>query len=67
MSTWQVPHIFGVQGGFSGLSEDENWIELTYDLVQEHHAMLPWRIHQISGVPVRCMHMSKFGAELQCS
>ena len=31
----QVPHVFGVQGGFSGLSEDANWIELTHDLVQE--------------------------------
>ena len=30
----QVPHVFGVQGGFSGLSEDANWIELTHDLVQ---------------------------------
>ena len=31
----QVPHVFGVQGGFSGLSEDANWVELTHDLVQE--------------------------------
>lgn len=37
LKSYGVPHIFGVQGGFSGLSEDDNWIELTYELVQDIH------------------------------
>ncbi|CAL1132364.1 unnamed protein product [Cladocopium goreaui] len=37
LKSYGVPHVFGVQGGFSGLSEDANWIELTHDLVQDIH------------------------------
>ena len=34
----QVPHVFGILGGFGGLPEEENWVELTAGSVQERDA-----------------------------
>ena len=32
---WQVPYVFGVKSGFGGLPEEQNWLELTPEVVQE--------------------------------
>eukprot|EP00933_Yihiella_yeosuensis_P060980 TRINITY_DN63796_c0_g1_i1.p1 TRINITY_DN63796_c0_g1~~TRINITY_DN63796_c0_g1_i1.p1 ORF type:complete len:1621 (+),score=362.08 TRINITY_DN63796_c0_g1_i1:388-4863(+) len=37
LKNYGVRHVYGVRRGFQGLTENENWMELTPDFVQEIH------------------------------
>eukprot|EP00930_Biecheleria_cincta_P074046 TRINITY_DN6127_c0_g3_i2.p1 TRINITY_DN6127_c0_g3~~TRINITY_DN6127_c0_g3_i2.p1 ORF type:complete len:2608 (+),score=545.13 TRINITY_DN6127_c0_g3_i2:58-7881(+) len=37
LKNYGVQHIFGVRSGFGGLPVEQNWMELTHDMVQDIH------------------------------
>jgi len=37
LKAYGVPRVFGVKSGFGGLPEEQNWVELTHEAVQDIH------------------------------